>query len=175
MKKKPLISVIIPFYNEEKYLDFCLASLLVQSYKPFEIVAIDDGSSDRSARIVKKYPVKLIQKKHEGPGSAKNLGVLRAKGDIVVFADADMKYDKDYIQQLIKPILDGKAIGTFVKEEYVANKDNTWSQCWNINSGLPIHRRLPEDYPDKENAFRAIIKEYFLKNKGYSTNEGYTD
>jgi glycosyltransferase involved in cell wall biosynthesis len=175
MKKPPLISVIIPVYNEEKYLDYCLSSLSKQSYIKKEIIIVDDCSADNSLKICKKYQVKIFRQSHQGPGAARNLGVAHAKGEIIVLADADMKYEKDYIKNLIKPIILGKAIGTFVKQEYVANPENIWSRCWSINSGLPPNRRLPENYPETENAFRAILKKYFLKGKGYDIHEGYSD
>lgn len=173
--KSQTVTVVIPVYNEEKYLGFCLSSLSAQTYKNKEIIVVDDGSTDKSTAIAKKHKVKLLLQKHQGPGAARNLGVSSSLGDIIVFADADMRYDGHYIEKLIKPILEHKAVGTFIKEEYVANPDNIWSKCWSINSGLPIDRRLPKDYPDTENAFRAILKETFLKGKGFDVDEGYAD
>lgn len=173
--KKPSVSVIIPVYNEEKYLNFCLSSILEQTYENKEIIVVDDGSNDKSFEIAKQYNVKLLKEKHKGTGNARNKGAQKAKGEILIFADADMSYKKDYIEKLIKPILSEKAIGTFTKDEFVANKENIWSKCWTINSGLPNNRRLPENYKNKENAFRAILKKYFIKAGGFDTAEGYTD
>lgn len=171
--KDPLISVVIPVYNEEKYLDACLTSLLSQSYKKVELLLIDDGSSDNSLTIAKKYPLTILKQSHKGPGAARNKGIKTAKGEIIILADADMRYDKNYIKHLIDPIITGKAIGTFITEEYVANPENIWSRCWSINAGLPSDRRLPVDYSDTENAFRAILKKYAVA--GYDEKEGYTD
>jgi len=176
MKKSLLVSVVVPFYNEEKHLDECLSSLISQSYNNFEIIAVDDGSTDSSINIINKYPhVNLIKQGHRGSGAARNRGVAEAKGEIIIFADADMRFDNKYIESLIGPILRKEAIGTFVKQELVANPDNIWSRCWSFNSSLPIYRRLPIDYPETENAFRAILKEYFVKSGGFETDEGYTD
>lgn len=175
MKKSPLVSVIIPFFNEEKYLDKCISSLLDQSHKDIEIIVVDDGSTDSSASVARKYRVKYLYQDHQGSGAARNYGVSEAKGEIMVFADADMHFDEEYVDNLIQPILEGKTIGTFVKEELVANADNVWSRCWSFDCGLPYDRRLPADYPESENAFRAILKEYFIKAGGFKTNEGYTD
>lgn len=174
-KNNPLVSIVVPVYNEEKYLESCIRSLIQQVYKPFEIIIIDDGSSDKSMEIAKKFPVKILKQIHKGPGAARNKGVHFSKGKIIVLADADMRYDKNYIKFLIKPILKNQAVGTFVKEEYVANPENIWSKCWSINSGLPFNRRLPKDYKDRANAFRAILRTYFMKGGGYETDEGYTD
>jgi glycosyltransferase involved in cell wall biosynthesis len=175
MKKIPLVSVVIPVYNEAKYLDACLSSLSKQSYSQNEIIIVDDGSTDKSLEICRKYKTLIFKQAHLGPGAARNLGVSYATGEIIVFADADIRYDLDYIKKLIDPILKDKTIGTFTKEEFVANPDNIWSRCWSANSSLPPNRHLPENYHDTENVFRAILKSYFLKGKGFEINEGYAD
>ncbi|MDP3987952.1 MAG: glycosyltransferase family 2 protein [Candidatus Levybacteria bacterium] len=172
---KILVSVIVPVYNEEKYLDSCLGSLENQTYKDKEIIVVDDGSKDKSLLIAKKHKIRLLETAHKGPGNARNIGASKAKGEILIFADADMYFYKDYIVNLIKPIVEKKTPGTFTKEEFVANPDNIWSRCWNINNGLFSNRRLPADYPQTENAFRAILKDVFLTNKGFEVDEGYTD
>lgn len=173
--KKPFISVIIPVYNEEKYLNFCLSSIINQTYKNFEIVVVDDGSTDKSLEIAKKFKVRFFKTEHKGAGFARNFGVSKANGKILVFADADMVFDKNYIKNLVKPILDGKAVGTFTKEEFVANPKNIWSRCWSINNGVSENRRLPLNYPNTENAFRAILNDLFVKGGGFETNDGYSD
>lgn len=175
MKSSPFVSVIIPVYNEEKYLSYCLFSLSNQTYSSYEIIVVDDGSTDKSREIAKKFDLLVLQQEHKGPGAARNLGAKKAKGDILIFADADMKYKKNYIEKLIEPIHKKTAVGTFVKEELVANSDNIWSRCWSINSGLPIDRRLPITYKETENAFRAIQKKYFEKSGGFDTDVGYND
>lgn len=174
MKNKPLVSVIIPTYNEERYIDACLQSLLSQTYKPLEIIMVDDGSTDKTVEIAKRFKINLFKQKHMGPAGARNLGASKAKGEILVFPDADMKYDKKYIKILVKPILDKKAIGTFNKNEYVANTDNIWSNCWAINSDLPINKRHSENLPKYLSVFRAILKEDFDRVGGYD-NLGYGD
>lgn len=166
-------SVIIPFYNEEDSIEDCLKSLIDQSVKT-EIIAVDDGSIDRSTELVKNFPVKLLQQKHQGPGLARNLGATEAEGDILVFVDADMTFDRDFIKNLVQPILDKKTIGTFSKEEYVSNKNNVWSRCWNINRRLPIDRMHGNDYPNQQKVFRAILKSEFNKTNGFKPI-GYID
>ncbi len=85
-----------------------------------------------------------------------------------------MTFEADFIEKLIKPILDQKAIGTFSKEEYVLNKDNVWSKCWNIEKGLPLTRMHNLDYPNSQAVFRAILKKEFQKVGGFSAI-GYID
>lgn len=171
MKK---ISVIIPAYNEENSIGDCIDSLLKQSVKDVEIIIVDDDSTDRSVEVAKDFPVKILFQKHLGAGMARNLGASVASGEILVFVDADMTFDHEFIEKLTKPIRDGEAIGTFSKEEYVLNKNNVWSKCWNINRNLPVGRMHPNNYPDKQPVFRAILKSEFDKVKGFD-GIGYVD
>ncbi len=167
-------SVIIPTFNEENDIKECLLSLEKQSLKDLEIIVVDDGSTDGTKIQVQKFPVKLLTQSHKGPGIARNLGAGKAKGEILVFVDADMTFDKDFIKKLVKPIIDGKVLGTFSKDEYILNKDNIWSKCWNLNKNLPLEKMHPDDYPDEQPIFRAILKKEFLKSGGFDPI-GYID
>jgi glycosyltransferase involved in cell wall biosynthesis len=111
----------------------------------------------------------------KGPAKARNFGAERARGKILVFVDGDMEFgDKNFINELVEPIAEGKTKGTFSKEEYVANWDNGVARCWNYNEGLGTARRIPEDYPDEGKDFRAILKSEFVRVGGFS-DIGYTD
>jgi len=170
-----LISIIIPVYNEEEVIGDCLKSLLRQSYKPLEIIIVDDGSTDGTIKKILKFNVKVLKQLHKGPGSARNLGSKKAKGEILVFVDADMTFDKNFIRDLVSPILAGKTIGTFSRNEMVKNSENIWSICWNINRNVPPERMLPVNYPDKAPVFRAILKKEFDKVGGFDVTGEYTD
>lgn len=175
MKQYPLVSIIIPVFNEEKYISHCLKSLRNQSYKNIEIIVVDDGSTDNSKLISQRYTQLVYQQYHQGPGSARNMGVEHSKGEIIAFIDADMYLNNECIKYLISPIIHKNAVGTFIKDERVANTSNIWSQCWSINANLPFDKRLPENYTQKANGFRAIQKNAFAQVKGFDTNIGYTD
>lgn len=172
--KNQKVSIIIPTFNEEQNISTCLESLLNQSYKDFEIIVVDDGSTDQTKEIVKTLSAKLITQSHLGPAKARNLGAKESKGDILVFMDADMIFEKDFIGDLVKPILKKKYKGTFSKNEFVANWKNKWARCWNINLNLPSKRMIPEDYPEEGQDFRAILKKEFIKVGGFN-DTGYTD
>ena len=91
---KPSISIIVPVYNVEPYLDECLNSILNQSMKPSEIILVDDGSTDRSGEICDKYlaysnHVIVIHKQNGGLSDARNVGLQAAKSDYVLFLDSD--------------------------------------------------------------------------------------
>ena len=170
-----LVSIIIPVFNEQKVLTNCLESLKSQSYKPLEIIVVDDGSTDNTLQITKKFKVIAIVQNHKGPGPARNLGAKKARGEILVFVDADMTFDRNFIKDLTAPILKDETIGTFSRNEMNANKNNIWSQCWNINRGWPKDRLIPQNYPQEAPVFRAILKSEFDKVNGYDATGEYTD
>ncbi|MCX6704833.1 MAG: glycosyltransferase family 2 protein [Candidatus Woesebacteria bacterium] len=173
------ISIIIPTYNEKKVLGACIESLGKQTFTDFEIIVVDDGSTDTTSQILrgasKTLPnLRFLTQKHGGPGAARNLGAKEAKGDILVFVDADMTFDKDFLVNLVKPIVERKTNGTFSKEEYVANWESVWARCWSINEGWEPKRRHLKKYPDHQPVFRAILKTEFDKVGGF-TPGGYDD
>lgn len=97
MRKKtnnPLISVIVPVYNVEKYLPRCIDSILAQTFKNFELLLIDDGSKDKSGEICDEYAkkdnrIKVFHKENGGVSSARNIGLDNANGEWICFCDAD--------------------------------------------------------------------------------------
>lgn len=166
------ISVIVPVYNEEKYIGQCLESLVNQTRKPLEIIVVDDGSTDNSLRVVKNFQFqisnfKLLRQKHKGPAKARNLGAKAAKGGILVFADQDMRFDKKYLENLVKPIEQRKAVATFTKEEFLGNRENIWARCWNLQGFGQDKMHIDPKMLDKTTSFRAIKASTFRKTKGY--------
>ncbi len=168
------VSIIIPVYNEQRDIEACLSSLLAQNYSDLEIIVVDDGSTDKTIKLAKKYPVKLFKQSHLGAGPARNLGASHATGQILVFVDADMTFSSSFIKNLIAPIVQKKAIGTFSQDEMVANPENVWSTCWSVNQHLPPTRRLPLNGSPTQPVFRAILKSSFLTVGGFDP-VGYTD
>ena len=93
-----LISIIVPVYNVSEYLPRCLDSLINQTYKNIEIILVNDGSTDNSLEICKKYAekdlrIKVIDKENGGISSARNTGIAEASGEWIGFVDSD-----DYIE-----------------------------------------------------------------------------
>ena len=165
-----LVSVIIPIFNETKVIANCLASLEKQTVaKDLEIIIVDDGSTDGSGKYA------TFRQAHLGPGAARNLGANKATGEILVFVDADMEFEPDFIEKLIKPIADGRTPGTFSKEEYLLNSDNDWAKYWNLNLGRKADKMLPDNYPSTSPVFRAILKSKFDQAGGFDEKIGYTD
>ena len=101
----PKISVIVPVYNTEKFLHRCIDSVLVQTYKDFELLLIDDGSKDSSGAICDEYAekdarVRVFHKENGGVSSARNLGLDNAKGEWITFVDADDWVDDCWLQSI---------------------------------------------------------------------------
>lgn len=99
------VSVIVPVYNNEKFLDKCLSSLTEQSLKDIEIVCVNDGSSDSSPDILNKYEEKddriiVISQENQGAGASRNNGIDAAKGDYIAFVDADDWLEPDGLEKL---------------------------------------------------------------------------
>lgn len=105
MKSQDLISVIVPIYNVEDYLDDCISSIVVQTYTNLEILLINDGSTDKSEEICLQWRRKddriiYISKKNETLGPTRNLGIQMARGKYIAFVDADDWIDSSFIQKL---------------------------------------------------------------------------
>lgn len=97
------ISVVVPVFNSEGIIGRTIEALLGQSLLPREIIIVDDGSTDNTAKIVKKYPVKYLYQKNAGPAAARNNGWKHAHGDIVAFTDSDCIPDKNWLKNLVEP------------------------------------------------------------------------
>ena len=97
MKQPPLISVIIPVYNAERYLAQALESVFAQKYDAFQIILVDDGSTDSSAQVAKDYGQRLeyLKQPNGGIGAALNAGIARARGSYLAFLDADDLWEPD--------------------------------------------------------------------------------
>ena len=106
-KMTPLLSVIIPVYNVEKYIDRCVLSVVNQSYRNLEIFLIDDGSTDRSAELCdiwqeKDSRIRVCHKKNEGPGVARNTGIEMCVGGYLTFIDSDDWIEPDMYENMVR-------------------------------------------------------------------------
>lgn len=109
LKRNPIISIVIPVYNTEKYINQCLQSLLQQSFQDFEIICIDDGSQDNSLNILKKFStfdnrITVITQQPKGAGAARNIGLSLAKGKYISFLDSDDFFEYNYLETMFSLI-----------------------------------------------------------------------
>lgn len=101
----PKVSVILPVYNTEKYLDKCLISIKKQTLKSIEFIVIDDGSTDKSYEIIQKYAkndkrFRIFHQKNKGVGKTRNFGIKKAKGKYIGFIDSDDYVSSNYFEEL---------------------------------------------------------------------------
>lgn len=99
---QPFFSIIIPVYNEEKLLKKCLRSVFKQNFpkEKFEVIVVDNNSTDGSIKIASQFPVKIIKEKQQGIVAARNRGLQAAKGKIIVNLDADCTVPKNWLKKI---------------------------------------------------------------------------
>ena len=105
----PKVSIVIPAYNVEKYIEECLASLLKQTYKNFEVIIVNDGSTDLTPEIANVFNhcdnrFNLISQKNSGLSASRNRGIEMAKGEYICFIDSDDWVDENYLENLLNAI-----------------------------------------------------------------------
>lgn len=133
MKDKDLISIIIPVYKVEKYLDKCLNSVVNQTYKNIEIILVDDGSPDNCPTICDEWAkkddrIRVIHKENGGLSSARNAGIDVAKGEYLAFIDSDDSVEPEYVEELYTTLIENNVdlsiCGiSFIKEDGSIHKE----------------------------------------------------
>lgn len=123
----PLISIIVPIYNVEDFLDECIESLINQTYKNIEIILINDGSTDNSAEICNFHAktdkrIIVIHQKNAGVSNARNKGLVVAKGEYIGFVDSDDWLDHEMYEVMINSLLENKAQLCISTKYYIDNK-----------------------------------------------------
>ena len=141
----PLISVVVPVYNVESYLEKCIESILSQTYRNLEIILVDDGSTDSSGKICEKYKgksslISVIHTANKGQAAARNTGIKLAKGEYITFVDSDDVISPNMITLLY---------------DNIAGCD--LSMCGNIK----FEKALPK--PDDEGKKRMVKKKRYFK------------
>lgn len=122
--KPPRVTVITPIYNNAKMIGECLESLLPQDYPDYEVIVVDDGSTDNTPEVVRRYPVKLITNPHLGISAARNAAIKKAEGDIIITMDSDLKVPGDLISRMVKELLSEEKRGVVMSWWDISNPDN---------------------------------------------------
>ena len=136
-------SFIIPTKNEGMYIGQCLESIKKQKNKNYEIIVADSYSSDDTVKIAAKYGAKVVFERRKGPAVARNTGAKRASGDILVFADADVRFGRDFIDDISR-FFNGKTIGgaIFRLEPYDAKSTSVRTAYRSANAIVNLLNRL---------------------------------
>lgn len=151
-----MISVVIPLYNKEESIKKMLTSVLNQKFKHFEVLIINDGSTDKSVDVIKQYftdkRIKIINKINEGVSSTRNLGIKEAKYEWIAFIDADDYWNKKHLENIVDVIANKKnqgfistgfyesSINFLNKKKYSAKKEGLQNYFdVSIEKGFPVH------------------------------------
>lgn len=174
----PEISIIVPSYNASRTLERALRSIALQTYSNYEIVIVDDGSTDNTIGMVSKFSeefdsiqVRYITQSNSGPSSARNNGVQNTQGDFIAFLDADDEWHKNKLEMQIKIIKD-KGLN-FLGSGYqydsfdYGNTDKADMRTYSFNSLLLKNRFATSGV--------VIRKIFFLELKGFDENLKYSE
>ena len=131
MKDSPIVSVIMPCYNQGHYLDEAVESVLAQTYRNFEIIVINDGSTDQAtSQILHHYDkpqVKIIHTENRGPSAARNTGIKHSTGKYVLPLDADDRIGKTYLESAVQILEADSTIGiVYCEAEFFGAKTGKW-------------------------------------------------
>lgn len=145
------ISIIVPVYNAEKYIERCLNTLIKQSYKPFEIIIIDDGSNDNSfvkcndfKNNNKDFNIKLISQKNSGPSKARNRGIEESTGEHIMFVDADDYLELNALENIIKNVEEN----VLVKINYKTFKESKINNLMELNNEFEVNEFIEKIFND---------------------------
>jgi glycosyltransferase involved in cell wall biosynthesis len=168
VNNEPFISVIIPVYNGEKFLPVCLNALVGNSYKHYELIVVDDCSTDRSPYISReKGALVLKMPRQTGPGGARNLGAQQARGEVLFFVDADCVVKPDTLDRVAKTFVDYPDVAaTFGSYDDEPAEKNFISQYKNL-----FHRFVHQEARSEAETFwagcGAIRRDTFLAVNGF--------
>lgn len=161
LQEFPLVSIIVPAYNAQRYIEATLESLICQTYPHMEIMVVDDGSTDQTADIVKKFKendprIQLLQQSNSGVAAARNLGIQYSRGDYIAPVDAD---DLCYPQKIAKLVACLQAVDSKVGVVY------SWSNIID-SAGNPTGTHLMSDF--EGNVFEQLLFSNFIGNASSS-------
>jgi glycosyltransferase involved in cell wall biosynthesis len=163
MQENIAVSVVVPVYNAAAHLEKCVGSILGQTLRNFELILVDDGSTDESAAIcdsfLKDERVKVIHKKNSGPGEARNSGIEAARGEFIGFADADDRVSPEMFKKLYESAVQNGSDLVFC--DYIAETKNG---NINVQSDFSGNRTY-----NKEEIQNAMLPYFF----GYGDGELY--
>ena len=153
-----MISVIVPVYNVEEYLEECLESIKRQTYTDIEVILVNDGSTDRSKEICERYcekdsRFKLVSQENKGQSVARNLGMAESKGEFISFVDSDDVLKEDMLEQLLKQM---------------TSEDIDIVECWYTNEKQELELSIPKNVKtifqgDSKEALVSLCKDNIVR------------
>ena len=172
MNEQPFISVIIPVYNGSKYLNQCLDALIASSYHAYEIIVVDDASTDDSAEISRKKGALVFQlPRQSGPAAARNHGAQKAQGDILFFVDSDVVVQQETIARVAADFMKNPDIAAlFGSYDDEPAEKNFCSQYKNLYHHF-VHQQSSNEAVTFWAGCGAIRRDVFDKVGGFDQNK----
>ncbi|MBM2827341.1 MAG: glycosyl transferase family 2 [Dehalococcoidia bacterium] len=161
-------SIIIPAYNAQGTIGDCLRAVLHQSLpqSSYEVIVVDDGSTDGTATITRQFDVKLVQQRNQGPAIARNTGAAIAQGDILLFTDADCAPAYDWLEKMLAPFESGEVVGA--KGTYRTHQRELVARLVQIEYEEKYQRMARERYIDFIDTYSAAYsREVFQASGGF--------
>jgi glycosyltransferase involved in cell wall biosynthesis len=164
-----MVSVVIPVHNGESKLPMCLQAVLQSEYSNYQIVVVDDGSSDRTIDVAKQYPCTLVQlQQNSGPSIARNVGVEHAKGEFVLFIDDDVLVQPNTISNIISIFRENQDIAAMVGNlTKKSGFKNYFSQFKNLHHRYHLCL-FPNYIQECFTSITAVKREIFLQANGFN-------
>jgi glycosyltransferase involved in cell wall biosynthesis len=144
LPRTPKVSVVVAGYNGARTLEACLASLLALNYPDYEIILVDDGSTDTTPEIAGRFPtVRYLAQTNQGLSAARNAGIAAATGEIIAFTDSDCRADPDWLYYLVQDLLNGDWVG-LGGHNFLPPEDSLVAAAVMASPGGPAHVMLTD-------------------------------
>jgi glycosyltransferase involved in cell wall biosynthesis len=139
VKSNPLVSVVIPAYNADRFLDEAIESVLAQTYSPLELIVVDDGSTDQTGAVASAYSeATVITQENSGPSTARNRGAAVARGEFLAFHDSDDAMTPDKLAVQVGHMLDNPGVGCVLAEQELLVEPGAELPFWVEGSEVPV-------------------------------------
>ena len=141
----PLISVVIPVFNGERFLREAVQSVLDQKYAPLEIIVVDDGSTDGTANVARSLPatVRFLHQANQGPAAARNRGIEHAQGDLIAFSDADDLWPPAKLELQLPYLIKDRGLEIVLGriQQVLSSEEKFGEPAFSVNLGSAVIRR----------------------------------
>ncbi len=160
------LSIVVPVYDAAATLPACLAALVAQLRPGIEVIVVDDGSRDASAEIAERFPVRLLRGSHQGDARARNMGAGEARGEILLFLDADVVIPPGTLDRIVTPFQDptlSALVGAYTPDTPARGMAARYKNFLHHHT----HRNAPRNFPSFWTGLGAIRREAFERIGGF--------
>lgn len=171
MAENPLVSVVIPAHNAERFLGEAIESVLAQTWEPVEMIVVNDGSTDGTAAVARSYEgVETIVQENAGPSAARNRGFAASRGELVAFHDADDLMTPDKLAVQAGHLVDNPEVGCALAEQELMVEEGAELPFWAEGTNVPTVMAKPEepnDTPHLHTMTMVMRREVFERVGGF--------